>query len=294
MDERNSTNALRDFIFIDKDRLYSLYSQVFKGIAESIVESFSISKEDTEREKKLEQSISDSSQKIRNVVLFDHIYNSLEEELTSQLLVVDENTEKAVLVPGTFVKVTGTATLEDFERLLFFMKNFNEIGLAIATMQISNNSKQKTNASQTNSKNSIEQYAKSNGLMLEKKYTESIVKIIENFHGIALDITIEPHSSRLDAFFKATLDEKNMRISSNVLRQTYGYKPMMDWTIVGEITNVQNNLNETHSGYSNTFTDMFTHIDEIDNSFEIANDKNNSVIRIAPIAVYIEHNNTMV
>lgn len=290
MKEINSTNALRDFIYIDKDRLYSLYSQAFKGIAESIVESFSISKEDTEREKKLEQSISDSSQKIKNVVLFDHIYNSLEEELSPHLLVVDEKTNTTALTPSTFVKVTGKATLEDYERLLFLMKNFNEIGMAFATMQVLNNKKQDPKSSQTNSANSIEKFAKANGLMLEKKFTESMVKIIENFHGTALDVTIEPHSSQLDVFFKTTLDEKNMRISSNTLRLTYGNKPMMDWTIVGEITNSQNMSDEPNSGYCNIFTDMFARLDEIDNSFEKANDMNNSIIRVAPIAVYIEHN----
>jgi hypothetical protein len=32
--------AIRDFIYVDADRLYSLYSQVFEGVADQIVESF--------------------------------------------------------------------------------------------------------------------------------------------------------------------------------------------------------------------------------------------------------------
>ena len=47
MNERSSNSVLRDFIYIDKDRLYSLYSQLFKGVAESMVEAFSSGKEDT-------------------------------------------------------------------------------------------------------------------------------------------------------------------------------------------------------------------------------------------------------
>ena len=53
MNERSSNSVLRDFIYIDKDRLYSLYSQLFKGVAESMVEAFSSGKEDTKKELEL-------------------------------------------------------------------------------------------------------------------------------------------------------------------------------------------------------------------------------------------------
>lgn len=32
--------AIRNFIYLDNDKLNSLYSQVFKGVAEAIVESY--------------------------------------------------------------------------------------------------------------------------------------------------------------------------------------------------------------------------------------------------------------
>ena len=116
-----------------------------------------------------------------------------------------------------------------------------------------------------------------------------MVKIIENFHGRDLDVTIEPNSANLGAFFKATLDEKNMRLSSNMVRKIYGNKPIMDWTIVGEITSFQPRKDVACSNYSNTFSEMFSKMAAIDSLFEIVNDRQNRIIRIAPIAVYIEH-----
>ena len=56
MNERSSNSVLRDFIYIDKDRLYSLYSQLFKGVAESMVEAFSSGKEDSESQKEYENT----------------------------------------------------------------------------------------------------------------------------------------------------------------------------------------------------------------------------------------------
>ena len=289
MNERSSNSVLRDFIYIDKDRLYSLYSQLFKGVAESMVEAFSSGKEDTKKERSLEQNLIEASYKVRNVILFDHIYNSLEDKLASQLLLVDDGTTFGDLTPGSYIKVTGKATIEDFERLIFLLKNFNDIGMALAHMKLHNDSIANTQSGKSGSKNSIEQYAKSNGLLLDKKFTESMVKIIENFHGCALDVTIEPHSPQLGAFFKVTLDEKNMRISSNMVRKIYGNKPIMDWTIVGEITGFQPRENIAASTYINTFSQMFSQVAEIDDSFEGVGDGQTSIVHIAPIAVYIEH-----
>lgn len=291
MSEKNSNSVLRDFIYIDRDRLYSLYSQLFKGVAESVIEAFSSGKEDTKKERSLEQNLIEASYKIRNVVLFDYIYNSLEDKLAPQLLLVDESTTQDDLKPSSFIKVTGKATIEDFERLIFLMKNFNDIGTALATMQMLNANKANDQNKRNTSKNAIEQYAKEKGLFLDNKLTESMVKVIENFHGSALDVTIESHSCKLGVFFKSMLDEKNMRLSSNMVRKTYGNKPIMDWTIVGEITNFQPGGDAVYRIYRNTFSDMFNRIATIDGSFEVANDSQNKIIRIAPIAVYIEHNN---
>lgn len=291
MSEKSLNNVLRDFIYVDKERLYSLYSQLFQGVAEFSIESFSSSKENDKKEHKIEQKLIEASYKAKNVFLFDHIYNLLEDKLTPQLVCVDESITLANLKPSSYIKVIGKATIEDFEHLIFLLKNFNEIGMALATMQIMNSNKANSQNVKNNSKNSIEQYAKVNGLSLDKKFTESMVKIIENFHGSDLDITIEPYSNKLDVFFKSTLDEKNMRLSSNMVRKTYGNKPIMDWTVVGEITSHQIGKDLAYSTYSNTFSDMFSRIAEIDNSFESANDGQNRIIRVAPIAVYIEHNN---
>ena len=43
---------IRDFIYMDKDRLYSLYSQVFEGVIEAVVDSYSNGIQNNETVKK--------------------------------------------------------------------------------------------------------------------------------------------------------------------------------------------------------------------------------------------------
>lgn len=49
MNEQNSRETLKDFIYIDKERMYSLYSQLFKGVVESMVESVSYASKDAQK-----------------------------------------------------------------------------------------------------------------------------------------------------------------------------------------------------------------------------------------------------
>ena len=288
MIERGLKMALRDFIYIDKNRMYSLYSQLFEGVVESLVRSVSYSNEEQKTERKLEETIIDASVKVQNVVLFDHIYNTLEEKMKHHLLIVDENTKREDIIPASIIKVSGYVTIEDYEHLSYLMENFNDFGLAIATIQLRSNDE---HSKKTN--NSIEQYAKSNGLYLDKKFTASIVKIIENFHGDSMEILIETGNENLDVGFKAFLEQDYLRLSPNTLRSLYGRKPCMKWTLVGEITDISYIQNEYQEKNKNLFSELFKSLDGIDHAFSTTNKDGCDIIRVAPIAVYIEHDNVI-
>lgn len=276
--------ALRDFIYIDKNRMYSLYSQLFEGVVESLVKSVSYASEEQKTERKLEETIIDASVKVQNVVLFDHIYNTLEEKIAPNLLVIDETTTKEDIKPTSIIKVTGYVTIEDYEHLSYLMDNFNDIGLALANIQLRS---KKEDEKQTN--NSVEKYAKENGLKLDQKFTSSIVKIIENLHGKSMELLIENDSESLDVGFRALLDQEFLRFSPNILRNLYGYKPCMKWTMVGEVTDISY-ISETHQEKNKTvFTEMFKHLNDADHSFSQATEDSSETIRVAPIAVYIDH-----
>lgn len=276
--------ALRDFIYIDKNRLYSLYSQLFEGVVESLVKSVSYSSEENKTERKIEETIIDASVKVQNVLLFDHIYNTLEDKLNPQILEIDSSTTKEKIMSTSIIKVTGYATIEDYERLAYLLNNFNDIGYALAAIQV-----EAQRADGKTSKNSVEQFAKDNGLYLDKKSTASMVKLIENFHGNSMDIIIEPDNDKLDVLFKAFLNEANLRLTANEIRNLYSHKPCMKWTMVGEVTNILYESSMHKRRYKGAFSDMFDVLNDVDHFLPNASIGDNDTISVAPIAVYIEH-----
>lgn len=280
---RDLNMALRDFIYIDKNRMYSLYSQLFEGVVESLVKSVSYSSEEQKTEKKLEETIIEASVKTQNIVLFDHIYNTLEEKLLPNILVVDSSTTRNDIKPTSIIKITGYVTIEDYEHLSYFMSNYNDIGLAIANLQLRSNNALKP------SNNSVDQYAKSNGLTLDKKFTSSIAEILDKFHGNVMEIIIETDSKELDVGFKALLNKEHLRLSPNNIRNLYGYKPCMNWTMVGEVTNISYFSNTHQAKTKSLFSDMFEKLDVLDQALLKTSEDSNNIIRISPIAVYIEH-----
>ncbi len=285
MTEKDSNVVLRDFIYIDKERMYSLYSQLFEGVVESLVESVSYSNEEAKKDKKLEETIIDASVKVQNVVLFDHIYNTLEAKLQPQIQIIDSQTSYEDIKPNSIVKITGHVVIEDYEHLSYLMQNFNEIGIALATLTLTSQAPDKKMIS----KNTIDQYAKENGLAMDKKLCESIVKVIENLHGNSMEITIELEDDAFDVGFKALLEEQYLRLSTNNIRSLYGYKPCIKWTLVGEVTNISFRNNHRAEKNKTAFSKMFESLSEVDNAFSKINDSTNHIVRVAPIAVYIEH-----
>lgn len=276
--------ALRDFIYIDKNRMYSLYSQLFEGVVESLVKSVSYSSEEQKKEKKIEETIIDASEKVQNVVLFDHIYNTLETKMADSILIIDDDTTKGDITPSSIIKVSGYVTIEDYEHLSYLMKNFNEIGLALANMQLwSSEGLGKT------SNSSVEKYAKENGLVLDKKFTSSMVTIIENFHGNSMEILLETESKNLDVCFKAIISQDNLRVTANDLRNMYGYKPCMKWTMVGEVTDVSYIIEREKSKNKSLLSEMFKYLNNVDQAFSKATEDTYDAVKIAPIAIYIEH-----
>lgn len=224
---------------------------------------------------------------MQNVVLFDHIYNTLEDKMLSNILVIDESTTKDDIRHSSIIKVSGYATIEDYEHLSYLMDNFNDIGLALAYIQL-----QSMNRSSKQSNNSLEKFAKENGLTFDKKFTSSIVKIIENLHGNSMEIIIETGNNNLDVIFKALLNQEYLRLTPNVLRNLYGYKPCMKWTLVGEVTDISYMTNTYKSKNKSAFSDFFKHLNDVDNAFSKANDNSCNTVRVSPIAIYIEHEKT--
>jgi hypothetical protein len=77
-------SVIRDFIYVDVERLYSLYSQIFEGVTDQIVQSYmdasaSVSSdsgtESRQRAVSIEAQVAEMSRRTENKFLYDHMYS---------------------------------------------------------------------------------------------------------------------------------------------------------------------------------------------------------------------------
>jgi len=141
----NETKTIRDFIYMDVDRLNSLYSQVFGGVVPQILKSRShedASEEGTREEGQeslqevlTRRLVTEARHETKNVILYDYLYTQFEEGIANSILSPQGLTRDnfVSLLEGAFlVKVEGNAEIEDYQRLASSSEQFLEVVSDIA------------------------------------------------------------------------------------------------------------------------------------------------------------------
>jgi hypothetical protein len=93
-------SIVKDFIYIDAERLKSLYSQVFKGVVEAIVETELSEEEKTDTQpggrkfsgSTIEGRVAAATYKAESKLLYDHMYNLLEQKIASAITDTNDTT----------------------------------------------------------------------------------------------------------------------------------------------------------------------------------------------------------
>ncbi|HEY0322437.1 MAG TPA: hypothetical protein VGC66_15890 [Pyrinomonadaceae bacterium] len=261
--------VVRDFIYVDVERLYSLYSQIFEGVAEQIIQSYmnASTTKDTQKESLLkggsiEAQVAEASRRTENKFLYDHMYNLFEAELRSAILESPSVTPanfREVLGRAFLIKVKGAAEIEDYIRLNNIMSKFNEIGEAIAYAtvlgeeelskaidQLQENieqiqdrnakAKAKEKTKHIDKRTLAKQRAKEVGLYQDEQNVKNLNLISEMFYPEGFDVTIKPDEGDGSVVYRGVLDKKWLRVQPNLLRALYGGFVESQWTIVGQIT----------------------------------------------------------
>jgi hypothetical protein len=255
---------VRDFIYLDIPKLYSLYSQIFEGLSDRIVEeriNQAITGETQSavlRGASAESQALEASRRTESIVLYDHMYNRLEHELESSLLNaadLDVSQMPQLLSNNPMVKVVGRSEIEDYERLQVFMERFNELGEIIAYSSLSNNPQHKeavqslkqqiANAPSNSQKKSLEarlkqltdasQLAKDLGLSQDPILLSKLKTFSELFNPTGYEVMITP-SNRPRVHYRGIIDRAWLRYSPESLRSMYGGQSETPWIMVGAIT----------------------------------------------------------
>ena len=271
--------VIRDFIYIDVERLNSLYSQVFQGVVNSIVNTELNESEDTHTQKggkiysggTLEERVAAASYKTENKLLHDHMYNLLEKKIQSNIvepISINSSNYADTIGQAFMIKVRGNAEIWDYERIRSIVEGFNELGLALSYItdftnrqsytelmnQVSNQIKEAQKLSNRKSeipelKLQLEnlkrlldpvEVAKSKNLQFDIDFLKYMSLLTSTFYSSGLEVVIHPQGLSENILFRSVLDTQWLRISTQLLRAMYAGQKANNWVVVGQVTHMPN------------------------------------------------------
>lgn len=259
------TISVRDFIYLDTDRLYSFYSQAFEGVAERIVKSHFDAITSTNLQKDgfltgaaTEAQAAEGSRHTESRVLYDHMYNQLEDRLGNAIALPNNlnHTNFVDTLRNEFlIKVKGFVVIEDYARLEHFTSKFNRFGEIIAYATTTSDTTKglikdiKEQAATITDRNQkaklLEQVksisdpklvAKNSGLHQEEEMLKNLAFWNQMFRNEALEINVMPLDLVDQFVFRGVVDRSWLRIKPDLLRMLYSGAVASEWTMVGQIT----------------------------------------------------------
>lgn len=305
---------IKNFIYLNEDKMYSLSSQLFEGVTEYVLNESSSTTEDSEEQKgpvgsgKLLGDILKNSE--RNTVkkfLNDYSYNIFENELENRnkISIITKNSDKASTDNvNYFIKITSRAIFNDMTSILDTLKNFNDIGKAITYVtrhkEISNANEEMTNKIR-NTKNRnerakkeqrasniklVERFAKENGMQHDEEYLDYLSYILNYGFKDQLEIQMRLNNR----LFSASLNRSFLRDSEEMLVKKYSRKTEVEFTLFGVVTQSENQKkDDDHKLNSGNIKaaifDLANRLTELESSF--TGPVENEII-IDPIAIYTE------
>lgn len=283
---------IKNFIYLDEYKMYSLSSQIFEGITEYLVSTNYKEEENNDKQKGgfasgriLADIIKDGSKTEERKYLHDYSYTLFEKYLIENNKVADiNNLDSDVNIVDTcintsFIKIKGKATFNDIESLMHTLKDFNKIGKAFAHMRIINDKSK-------DSKN-INEYAKNNNLQLDQKFIDSLNTLLEYGFDKQLEIQINYNHN----LFSTNIKREYLREKENLLIKRYARETEKEFVLFGIVTQCQESIaekkveKESFNNIKESIMNMVTKLTDVETAFT---GKLPHEIIIDPIAIYTE------
>jgi len=282
--------VIKNFIYLDEYKMYSLSSQIFEGITEYLVSTSQNEEgeEDTQRGqigsgRILADIIKKTNSTQEKKYLHDYSYTIFERHLIDNDRVVDiNNVEKEdfldAITSKSFIKITGKVIFNDIGHMSKVMKDFNTLGESLLFSQ-------SLNDSSITSKN-IKKLAKEQGLNFDKKFLDSLSYLLDFGFGNQLEVQLKYNNH----LFSTNLKREYLRENEDLLIKKYARKTEKEFTILGIITQYQNieteeDIESTQEHLKIALMDVVSKFTDMELTFT---GKLNNEIMIDPIAIYTE------
>lgn len=234
---------LKNFIYLNTDKLVSLAAQVYEGNVEEVLVLSGRDKESLQEQKghlgsggrdSIRQEESEERRERRS--LRDYAYSQFEEKLVSEKVAIDATKDLAPRA-GMIVRVSGVAQLSDFQALTAFVERFNEYGAAISIV-----------SNQKMTKKDAVKAARDAGLWNTDHFLEAMSMLTKTQYGEDVEIQVRPPGGKLQ--YTGLLDPSFLREPRSRLIKKYTGNPQGKFVVLGVVLNVGDGNAEANGGLS--------------------------------------------
>jgi hypothetical protein len=298
---------IKNFIYLDREKLQSLSSQLFNGVTEYIVSQSSLNKEssstltqkgitkDTIIADILNQNNSESEKKF----LDDYLYLLFEDKLLEKNKILDiNNTElnlEEISFEKKFIKVKSKIIINDNKIIINTLEKFTEIVKAfnnVTTFEKRNLLKASILNTSDNSekrilKQELEKISNQTSISIDKDFLKDLSYLIEYGYDEQFEIQMDFKNKKISS----NLKREYLRENENLLIRKYSRHTEIEFTLLGVITqsnnkfNLEDNLDIDFNSIKKAIYNIINHITNIETQFIGRLD--NEIV-VDPIAIYFE------
>lgn len=299
-------NKIRDFIYLDVERIRSLVSQLEEGLVESFSKSLGT-------ESSISGTIKGSAlglvggegaldnlwrrESAENKTLHDYVYSKLEKLLIENNLLVESGSEplgydaamefRGSLTSTTFLLLDAVVEINDFARMKLILGNFNKIADFLAWVQSQNDDQVPTHLSKGRSSSGKKKSG--NDMSLDPKLINGLQLLIDNLLGGKLVLRANPFSDGVPVNVVGVLREECLRERLNDLLTKYGSRPVQRWRVFCQVASLDPHdsshapLASQADGIGGAFIKMFDAMRSVDHTVQPYRHPD---VTVTPIAVY--------
>lgn len=309
---------IKNFVYLDVEKLHSLSSQVFEGMTEYILnESFTESGNSESQKgpvgsgRVLGEIMKQSEKTSERKFLNDFSYALFEKKLIESGMVTNLDSTKefdniVTAIDGkSFIKVKAKVTFNDIKSIKNTLDNFNKIGEALTHLtnfQEISQVKEQLEKARSNTKDrnlksklkrqvkdmtNISKLAKESGLQQNQKFLEDLAFVLN--YGFQDQLEIQMNLSGFN--FTANLKRKRLREKESLIIRKYSRQTEVDFVLFGIVTQHQRanhddiNKEDEYKSIKEALMNFVTHLTNIESTF--TGRLSNEII-IDPIALYTE------
>ena len=308
---------IKNFVYLDEEKMYSLSSQVFEGITEYILSESTSESQKSESQKGdigsgriLGDILKQADRQSEKKFLHDYSYTLFEKKLIDDKKVLElsnENKDVADLCKDkSFIKVVGKAVFNDMKSIQNTLKQFNQIGKALTHVTnfeeiskvkdqlekskatIKDRNQKSKLKSQTKALTNINKLAKDSGLYHDQKFLDDLSFLL----GYGFQDQLEVQIKIEDTIVSANLKRSCLREEENLMIRKYSRQTEVEFVLFGVITQYQREEAEKELVEKDDFEsikealiNLVAHMTTVETAF--TGRLKNEII-IDPIALYTE------